>query len=350
MPILLQPGLPAAEMLRAEGVPVTETTVVPDAALRIGLVNLMPDRARAEQQWGRLLGAAPETVSLSLFSAARGASPAAYRPIEDAATGPLDGLIVTGAPVETLPFDEVRYWPALAALFDHAAASSIPTLSVCWAAMAALHHFHGVAKHTLPRKAFGLYAQAVQRPGDPLMQGIGPRFAVPVSRHATVLAADVAAGGAEVLAASAATGVSIAADAARGHTMLLDHLEYDGDTLLSEFLRDRAAARPAFPPAGLALGAAREPTWRPVAHLVLRNWLAQVARAKVLRQPADLLSWLLAPPSGRSGPTRLVLTLDDGVTTEAAEHLATHALAMPGVRDALLRGPGHAGLALRAAA
>lgn len=387
MPILLPPGLPAADMLRAEGVTVTETTTVPDAALRIGLVNLMPDRPRAEQQWGRLLGAAPETVSLSLFSATQGAANGTYRPLEEVAANTLDGLIVTGAPVETLPFEEVRYWPTLTALFDDAAASSIPTLSVCWAAMAALHHFHGVVKHALSRKAFGLYVQAVQRPHDALVQGIGPRFAVPVSRHASVRAADVAATEATVLAASAATGVSIAADAARRHTMLLDHLEYDGDTLLAEFLRDRAAARPAVPPAGLALGASREPTWRPTAHLVMRNWLAEVAQAKRQRQPPDLLGWLLAAPPVEGGVTRLVLrtapgaevmadaaaaaaaegvtlaaiarvegaaalvlTLTPGVTAAAAERLAARARALPGVCAALLRGPGRAGLALSDAA
>jgi homoserine O-succinyltransferase len=393
MPILLPAGLPAARTLRAEGIAVSEAAEAPAETLRIALVNLMPDKPAAERQFARLLGAAAETVSLSLFTpaGARGSrTPPAhldafYEPLPaDAAH--LDGVIVTGAPVETLPFSEVRYWDALGALLDQAASRRVPVLGICWAGMALLHRFHGVAKQVLRQKAFGLFPQTVSRHAAPLMQGLSPRFAVPVSRHAAVPAEDLAGTGAVTLAASALTGVSIAEDAARAQTMLLDHFEYEGDTLLGEFLRDRAAALPASPPANLPLAAVRDPPWSGAAHVFFRNWLATVARAKRDRAPRDLLSWLLAgagraeagamlvlrarggvdltaaaSEASRCGVTlegisrdpgrgAVVLRLCAGVRPEAVERLAKACIALPGVHDVLLRGPGEAGALLHRAA
>jgi homoserine O-succinyltransferase len=398
MPILLPPGLPATRQLRAEGIAVREAADGSSATLLIGLVNLMPDKPAAERQLARLLGAAPETVALSLHcpAEARGSRTPAehiaafYAPLP-ADVGDLDGLIVTGAPVETLPFSEVRYWDALAALLDAAARQRVPTLGICWAAMAMLHQSHGVAKQVLPRKAFGLFPQTVDRPAASLVQGLGARYAVPVSRHAAVRAADLAGTGATVLAGSMATGVSIAEDPARAQTMLLDHFEYEDDTLIGEFLRDRAAALPAAPPANLARpnlvpATVGEPCWRGAAHIVFRNWLAAVAREKAGRAPHDLLAWLSAgaPPGeagamlvlrGRPGADPLaaaaeaarsgvmldgfsrdarlgviVLRLAAGVTVDAAERLAAACLGLPGIHGSLLRGPGDTGALLHRAA
>jgi homoserine O-succinyltransferase len=216
----------------------------PQAALRIGLVNLMPDKPTAERQLARLLGTAPDTVALSLFCPAeqRGARTPAehiaafYAPLPADPAG-LDGLIVTGAPVETLPYAEVRYWDALGALLDATARQRVPTLGICWAAMAMLHRSHGVPKQVLSRKAFGLFSQTVTRPSASLVQGLGTRYAVPVSRHAAVRATDLAGTGATVLAASMATGVSIAEDPGCAQTMLFDHFEYESLTQkeLSDF-------------------------------------------------------------------------------------------------------------------
>ncbi len=393
MPILLPSGLPAADTLRTEGIAVSEAPEAPADALRIALVNLMPDKPAAERQFARLLGAAAETVSLSLVhpAEARGSRTPAehlaafYGPLPRAAAG-LDGLIVTGAPVETLPFPEVRYWDALGALLDDAASRRVPVLGICWAGMALLYRFHGVPKHVLGRKAFGVFPQAVARRDVPLMQGLSPRYPVPVSRHAAVIAEDLAGTGAVLLAASPSTGLSIAEDAGRAQTMLLDHFEYEGDTLLAEFLRDRAAALPASPPANLPLASVREPPWRAAAHVFFRNWLATVARAKRERTPRDLLSWLLAgaAPSepgamlvlrargsvdlhaataqaARCGVTlegafgdralgAVVLRLCAGARPEAVERLAKACIALPGVNDVLLRGPGEAGAILHRAA
>ncbi len=393
MPIRLPPGLPAAAALREEGIAAEEIGTSPPGALRIALVNLMPDKVTTETQFVRLLGAASETVSLSLFTA-DGASAKRtpeshlarfYAPFARLRADAVDGIIVTGAPLETIAYEEVRWWNDLASLFDAAAAARVPVLAVCWAAMAAAWHARRIDKHALPRKAFGLFTQTVHDRGASLMQGIGPRYAVPVSRHATLRAEDFQHSGARVLAASALTGVSIAEDAARGVTMVLDHLEYDGETLIGEFLRDRAVALPALPPSGLTREARADLPWRATGHLVMRNWLGQVARAKAARRPSDLLGWLLdgatvagadlvlhadpeADPLPRlvevagmlgirlSGiarhPSGAMLTaiLAEGTSRDAAEALMARTLTLPGVCNAVLRGPGGFGATLRAAA
>lgn len=253
--------------------------------------------------------------------------------------------------------------------------------------MAAAWHAHGIDKQALSRKAFGLFGQTVRDRAAPLMQGLGPRYVVPVSRHATLRPEAFEGSAARVLASSPTTGVSIADDTTRGVTMVLDHLEYDGETLIGEFLRDRTAALPVLPPAGLTREARAELPWRPAGHLLMRNWLGRVSSAAARRRPQDLIGWLLAPERDPAGAAELVLRIDDGAepvpgllalagargirldtfarhssgtlltatlaaTTarEAAEELAARALGLPGVREAYLRGPGQAGMALRAAA
>jgi homoserine O-succinyltransferase len=392
VPILLPTGLPAAATLLAEGIDAREGDDAPTATLRIGLVNLMPDRPAAERQWARLLGAAPETVSLSLYAPPSARADAAndvhraafYAPLPETPPEPLDGLIVTGAPVETLPFEAVRYWDALGALLDAAAARRLPTLSVCWAGMAALHRFHGVPKQPLSRKAFGAFAQTVKRPDAALMQGLGRRFTVAVSRHASVRAIDLAGTGASLLAGSGETGVSVAEDVVRAQTMLLDHIEYEAGTLTAEFLRDRAAALPARPPENMPPGRTDDPPWWGAAHILIRNWLGAVSRAKAARAPRDLLAWLLDRHGGEPGVELVVrhaagadplpalvaeaaaraitvtgvrrhpdgavaLTLPPGIASAGAEALTSRAVALEGVSEAFLRGPGTAGAVLRAA-
>ncbi|WP_144185464.1 homoserine O-acetyltransferase/O-succinyltransferase family protein [Elioraea rosea] len=395
MPIQLPPGLPAAAALREEGIAAEDAGTAAQGSLRIALVNLMPDKPTTEVQFARLLGAAPGTVSLSLFAADGGGARRTaeahlarfYTPFTRLRAAAVDGIIITGAPLETIAFDAVRWWGDLASLFDDAAAERVPVLAVCWAAMAAAWHGHGIDKQALPRKAFGLFAQTVRDRAAPLMQGIGPRYVVPVSRHAALRPEAFEGAEACVLASSPAAGVSIADNAAKGVTMVLDHLEYDGETLIGEFLRDRAAALPVLPPAGLTREARAELPWRPAGHLLMRNWLGRVTSAAAHRRPQDMIGWLLAPAREPAAAGELVLRIESGaeplgglialaeawgiglaafarhpsgtlltvtlaVTTarEAAEELAARTLGLPGVREAYLRGPGHAGMAFRAAA
>lgn len=293
MPIILPDALPAAAQLRAEGVAVAANSPAPGRVLEIGLVNLMPDKPATEMQLGRLLGASPQRVRLSLFwpqgENSRRTPPAHlefYDPIEAAGGRLLDGLIVTGAPVEQRPFQQVRYWPLLAALYDRARAEGVPTLNICWAAMAALFHHRGVDKRGLQAKAFGVFDQAVRDPAHALMQGMPQVFPVPVSRHAHVPARAIETAGVAVLAAGGESGVSVAYDADSQATLLFDHFEYDAGTLLAEFQRDRAAGLATALPSGLALGNAAAVPWRAPAHLLFRNWLAMVEQRREAQEDA----------------------------------------------------------------
>jgi homoserine O-succinyltransferase len=319
MPIILPDLLPAAEQLRTEGVPVLVPHQAPARVLHIGLVNLMPDKPATETQLARLLGAAPQVSRLHLFwpqgENSRRTPPehlAFYEPFDSADARALDALIITGAPVEQKPFGEVRYWPQLAALYDSAREQGLPTLNICWAAMAALHHHRGLAKRMLQAKAFGVFDQTVREPTHALMQAMPATFPVPVSRYAHVPLKVLTGAGIGVLATSGETGASIAYDADHDATLLFDHFEYDAGTLLSEFLRDRQAAIATAPPSGVALGGATAVPWRPAAHLLFRNWLAHVERRATVRRPRDLLDWLLAPGVTPRGGATLVAIASPG--------------------------------------
>jgi homoserine O-succinyltransferase len=200
---------------------------------------------------------------------------------------------VTGAPVETLDFEAVTYWGELRRIFDQAQAQGTATLAICWAAMAALRHFHGVPKHVLPEKRFGVFRQRVLRPDAPLLHGFGAGFAAPVSRRAEVRAADLPAC-ARVLAASAESGPCLVEDRALGLAAVLDHLEYDAGTLRAEFLRDRAAGAPVAPPRdyfpGGDPGRAPVDTWRPHGLRLFGNWLAGIGRRAGRGGPEDRLA------------------------------------------------------------
>ena len=205
MSIILPDGLPARWTLRAEGHDATsrrEAAASPRRSrrpLRILLVNLMPDKPATERQIARLLAGTPHAVELTL------AIPDSYRPktVDPAhiwafykswrqvRDRDFDGLIVTGAPVETLAFEDVTYWSDLTEIFDWARTRVARSLYICWAAQAALRHLHGVPKHGLAEKLSGVYRHRVHDRGHPLLRGFGGGFAAPVSRHTEVRAEDL---------------------------------------------------------------------------------------------------------------------------------------------------------------
>jgi homoserine O-succinyltransferase len=306
MPIMLPEGLPAARTLRAEGVEVASTRDADrgaSPALRIGLLNLMPDKPTAETQIARLLGAGRRRVELALLlpgmhapstTTPAGHLRAFYRPWPEGGRGRFDGLVVTGAPVETLDFEAVTYWRELRRILDQAQAQGIATLAICWAAMAALRHFHGVPKHVLVEKRSGVFRQRALRPDAPLLRGIGAEFAAPVSRRAEVRAADLPPRGVQVLAASEESGPCVAEDRALGLTAVFDHLEYDAGTLRAEFLRDRAAGHAVGPPSGYFPDGdpdrAPVATWGPCGLGLFGNWLADVERRTRGERPRSRLA------------------------------------------------------------
>lgn len=314
MPIALPDGLPARQALLAEGIDVTGRDALHRwyrRPLRICLVNLMPDKVGTETQFARLLGASAVPVELVLSvpdsygtsSAPPGHMNAFYRPWSRLRDEAFDGLIVTGAPIETLPFEEVTYWRDLCAMFDRARSRGIAGFYVCWAAQAALRHFHGVPKHELPAKTFGVFRQRVLKPDSPLLHGFGAEFPTPVSRHTEVRAADLPAGaGLSVLAASPDSGLCLVEDAAVGMICMFNHLEYDAGTLAAELRRDRLAGRSVdlprnyFP--GDDPGRAPVDVWHSHGRLLLANWLDGLQRTAAVRRP--LVSASLPCRSARS--------------------------------------------------
>jgi len=312
MSIALPAGLPARRTLLAEGVEVLDPDQLQSwgrRPLRVCLVNLMPNKPATETQIARLLGATsiPVALTLCLPDSYRPKSTPAdhlafYRPWTSIRHERFDALIVTGAPVEALPFEEVVYWPGLCAVFDWARSHAIASLYICWAAQAALYHFHRVPKHRLPQKMFGVFQQRVSGGGSCLLRGFGEAFPVPVSRHTEVHAGELPIGaGLTVLAALSDAGPCLMEDRGSRAVYMFNHLEYDTETLRDEFLRDRQAGKPVEIPRNYFPDddPQRVPanTWRPYGHLLIANWLGEIyrtARPRVTDEP--VIQWALADP------------------------------------------------------
>lgn len=295
MTVHLPEGLPAVSHLQREGVAVSAGVSTIGRALRVGFLNLMPDKIAAEIQFARLLGSSGVDVELRLLRIAghrcRHTGPshlqAYYRTWNEIGQNRPDALIVTGAPVEILDFESVDYWEEFTGILDEVAAGGIPAMHVCWAAQAALYHYHGVRKHTLPGKRFGVFEQSLLVDGHRLLEGIPCRFPVPVSRHTDICAADLArARGLAVLAASPESGLCMVEDRRRQALCVFNHFEYDAGTLDCEYQRDLAAGRPIRPPLNCPPGAAAAPPpWRAVARRLFSNWLSALVPAMAPAQP-----------------------------------------------------------------
>lgn len=292
MPIKIPDKLPAFEALLNEGVRVmTEAAAVRQdiRPLQIGLLNLMPNKIRTELQMARLLGASPLQVELSLVRIG-GHKPrntsedhmlAFYQTWERAKGRRFDGFIVTGTPVETIPYEDVTYWREMQQIFDWTRTNVHATMFVCWGAMAALHHFHGVPKRLLAEKAFGVYRQRNMKPSSPYLNGFSDDFSVPISRWAEIRTADVAGRPDLTLLAHAdGKGACIVEDGRFRRLYVLDHLEYDSGSLAEEYFRDARAGVPIklpfdyFPNDDPSLPPRNR--WRSHAHLLLSNWVNEI--------------------------------------------------------------------------
>ncbi|HVJ40451.1 MAG TPA: homoserine O-succinyltransferase [Dongiaceae bacterium] len=292
MPIKIPDKLPAFETLVVEGVRVmTETEAVRQdiRPLQIGLLNLMPNKITTELQMARLLGASPLQVELSLLRIgnhkAKNTSEehllAFYETWESAQGRKFDGFIITGAPVETIPYEDVTYWDEMQRIFAWTQTNVHSTMNVCWGAMAALYHFHGVPKHQLPEKAFGVYRQKILHPSSPYLNGFSDEVSIPVSRWAEIRAADITARPAlTLLAHSEEKGACVIEDRKFRRLFVLDHLEYDSGSLANEYFRDLDAEIPIklpfnyFPNDDMALTPLNR--WRPHAHLLFSNWINEI--------------------------------------------------------------------------
>jgi homoserine O-succinyltransferase len=292
MPIKIPDKLPAFEALVNEGVRVmTETAAIRQdiRPLQIGLLNLMPNKIRTELQMARLLGASPLQVELSLVRIGnhkpRNTSEdhllAFYQTWEKAKDRKFDGFIITGTPVETIPYEEVTYWQEMQQIFEWTQTNVHSTMNVCWGAMAALYHFHAVPKHQLREKAFGVHRQQILKPLSPYLNGFSDDFSVPISRWAEIKAADLAGhANLTLLAHSDEKGACIVEDSQCRRLYVLDHLEYDCESLADEYFRDIEAKIPIglpfnyFPNDDPSLPPRNN--WRPHAHLLLSNWINEI--------------------------------------------------------------------------
>jgi homoserine O-succinyltransferase len=294
MPITLPETLPAFDVLRNEGVMVMS----PDRAahqdirpLRIALLNLMPKKIQTENQFARLIGATPLQIDLQLIrmSEHQTRNTAAehmetfYRPFtEVAASGEkFDGLIITGAPIEHLAFEEVTYWDELCQVMDWTQSHVHSTFGVCWGGMAMINHFHGVKKHMLDHKAFGCFRHQNLAPTSPYLRGFSDDFVIPVSRWTEMKQAEIdAAPGLRTLLGSDEVGPCLVEDAGHRALYIFNHFEYESDTLKQEYDRDVANGTPINVPMNYYPDddPARPPLnrWRSHAHLLYGNWINEI--------------------------------------------------------------------------
>ena len=292
MPITLPETLPAFDILSKEGVMVMSETRAARQdirPLRIGLLNLMPKKITTETQFARLIGATPLQIELSLIKMTEHTSKhtapehmeAFYRPFQDVKGEYFDGLIITGAPIEHLPFPEVTYWDELCEVMDWTQSHVHSTFGVCWGGMAMINHFHGVPKHMLDHKAFGCFRHRVLAPASPYLRGFSDDVLVPVSRWTEMRQADIdAVPGLTTLIASDETGPCLVDDPGHRAIYIFNHLEYDNDTLKQEYDRDVAQGTPINVPANYYPkdDPSRPPMnrWRSHAHLLYGNWINEI--------------------------------------------------------------------------
>ncbi|MFN0115749.1 MAG: homoserine O-succinyltransferase [Paracoccaceae bacterium] len=293
MPITLPPNLPAFDVLSKEGVMVMS----PDRAahqdirpLRIGLLNLMPKKIQTENQFARLIGATPLQIDFQLIrmsehltkNTAAEHMAAFYRPFSEvAATGErFDGLIVTGAPIEHLDFEEVTYWDELRRVMDWTQSHVHSTVGICWGGMAMAYHFLGIPKHILDAKAFGCFRHRNLAPASPFLRGFSDDFVIPVSRWTEMRAGEIEAAGLRILLGSDEVGPCLIEDAGHRALYMMNHFEYDSDTLKQEYDRDISAGTPINVPLNYYPDddPARRPLnrWRSHGHLLYGNWINEI--------------------------------------------------------------------------
>jgi homoserine O-succinyltransferase len=294
MPIKIPATLPAFNVLTREGVMVMDEDQAARQDIRplkIGLLNLMPKKIQTENQFARLIGATPLQIELSLIrmsehqtrNTAAEHMESFYRPFSEVATSgeKYDGLIITGAPIEHLAFEDVTYWDELRRVFDWTQSHVHSTFGVCWGGMAMINHFHGVRKHMLNAKAFGCFRHRNMAPASPYLRGFSDDCVIPVSRWTEMKQAEIdAVPGLVTLLASDEVGPALVEDAGHRALYIFNHFEYDSDTLKQEYDRDVASGTPINVPINYYPDddPARTPLnrWRSHAHLLYGNWINQI--------------------------------------------------------------------------
>lgn len=289
MPIQIPNDLPAAETLKKENIFVMKQTRAQTQHIRpleIVLLNLMPTKIVTETQLSRVLGNTPLQVHLELMmvSSHRAKNTpeehllSFYKTFDELKDRKFDGMVITGAPVEKMKFEEVEYWEELCEIMDWSRSHVYSTLHICWGAQAALYHHYGVRKVLLPQKMFGVFHHQVVHKGSILFRGFDDDFLVPHSRHTGIIEEDVRKCSAlKVLAESEEAGIyAISTDNGR-QIFITGHSEYDTNTLRDEYLRDKNEGLAIQLPQNYFAGdddtKAPACTWRSSANLLFSNWL-----------------------------------------------------------------------------
>ena len=289
MPIRIPNDLPAAEVLQQENIFVmtqTRATTQDIRPLEIVVLNLMPTKIVTETQLTRLLGNTPLQVHLELMhtTSHRAKNVAQehlltfYKSFEELKDRKFDGMVITGAPVEHMDFEDVDYWEELCQIMEWSKTHVHSTFHICWGAQAGLYYHYGINKHPLPEKLFGVYPHRADYKRSILLRGFDDTFYVPHSRHTTVLREDIEAiSGLKILASSEEAGVYAVMNKEGHQIFITGHAEYDPLTLQSEYLRDKNLGKPIHVPENYYPGDddTKEPIvrWRGHANLLFSNWL-----------------------------------------------------------------------------
>jgi len=289
MPVKIPETLPARQILESENVFVMGKTRAAHQDIRplkLAILNLMPTKIATETQLLRLLGNSSLQVDITLLYMSSHNSKntsaehllAHYRSFRRVQREKFDGLVITGAPVEHLPFEEVDYWDELCEIMDWGEANAHSTFYICWGAQAGLYHRYGVPKYPLPAKMFGVFPHRLNIRNEYLLRGFDDVFYAPHSRHTEIRREDVLkVGDLDLLSESEEAGVYIVASKDRRHIFITGHSEYDPLTLKGEYDRDRNKGLPIAVPANYYPDddPAREPVvrWRGHANLLYTNWL-----------------------------------------------------------------------------
>ena len=290
MPIVIDKNLPAFKILTDERIFCMDTDRAVTQEIRpieIAILNVMPTKETTETHFMRLLSNSMLQVNITLIRTAT-YNPTHteqehlkkfYKSYEEIKGRRFDGMIITGAPVENMPFESVAYWRELEEILDWTTTNVTSTLFICWGAQAALHYFYGIKKHPLKEKCFGIFAHQRIFDGEPepLMRGISDEFHMPHSRHTIIYAEDIKnVPELKILAFSRRAGASIIKSRDNKRVFVTGHMEYDRDTLKKEYERDRAKGLDIKPPVNYF--ADKEMTkvkmnWSSTANLFYINWL-----------------------------------------------------------------------------
>ncbi len=289
MPIKIPASLPANSVLQRENIFVMDEERADHQDIRplkIAILNLMPKKVETETQMLRLLSNTPLQIDLELLQMRSHVSRNTdddhlfryYKTLDDVKDQRFDGLIITGAPVEQMPFEEVDYWPELCQVFEWSKTNVYSTFHICWGAQAGLYYHYGIPKYDLPEKMFGIFPHTVEQPFHQLLRGFDELFYVPHSRHTEVREEDILKHPElEILTRSEESGVHIVADRSGRQFFVTGHSEYDRDTLAAEYFRDLEKGLPIRIPAHYFEDddPKKSPKfiWRGHANLLFVNWL-----------------------------------------------------------------------------